>query len=261
MRLHNACARLFLASMFNARFPGLAAEGDVRERMQGTGRPGAPLTRSARAFARDAAHCRVLAVPAALYAVNNYLKFVMQLFFKPTAAKMIGNLKVLAIALLMRAVLRRRFSTLQWEALFLLVAGISINQLANCDAAQPFHMSAAAAAVTLASVTVPSCASVFNEYGFKKDKGTSVHLQNFFLYFWGMLLNGAGMLVLDFITGERLGQLFRGLSGWVLCLVAVNAAQGVLASFFYKFADTILKKYSSTLATILTGAAPLLHVT
>jgi drug/metabolite transporter (DMT)-like permease len=29
--------------------------------------------------------------------------------------------------------------------------------------------------------------------------------------------------------------------------------QGILASFFYKFADTILKKYSSTIATIVTA--------
>ena len=36
-------------------------------------------------------------------------------------------------------------------------------------------------------------------------------------------------------------------------LVANNAAQGVLSSFFFKYADTILKKYSSTVATIFTG--------
>lgn len=35
--------------------------------------------------------------------------------------------------------------------------------------------------------------------------------------------------------------------------VANNAAQGILSSFFFKFADTILKKYSSTVATIFTG--------
>jgi hypothetical protein len=60
---------------------------------QGAGRPGPPLYRSARAFVRDARHNRLLAVPAALYAVNNYLKFAMQLYFKPTTAKMLGNLK------------------------------------------------------------------------------------------------------------------------------------------------------------------------
>lgn len=30
-------------------------------------------------------------------------------------------------------------------------------------------------------------------------------------------------------------------------------AQGILSSFFYKYADTILKKYSSTIATIFTA--------
>ena len=49
---------------------------------------------------RDARHNRLLAVPAALYAVNNYLKFAMQLYFKPTTAKMLGNLKVGGTALM-----------------------------------------------------------------------------------------------------------------------------------------------------------------
>lgn len=33
-------------------------------------------------------------IPAGLYAINNYLKFLMQLYFKPTTTKMLGNLKV-----------------------------------------------------------------------------------------------------------------------------------------------------------------------
>ena len=101
----------------------------------GCGRPGPPLYRSFRAFCNDAYHNRLLAIPGALYAVNNYLKFIMQLYFKPTTAKMLSNLKIIVIALLMRSVMRRRFSVFQWEALFLLVAGITVNQLAspNCD--------------------------------------------------------------------------------------------------------------------------------
>lgn len=212
------------------------------------------MTRSLPSFVRDAAHCRLLFIPAALYAINNYLKFVMQLFFNPTSAKMISNLKVFAIALLMRSVMARRFSVLKWEALFLLVAGISINQLSNCEHGQPVALSPAATFVILGTVTVPSMASVYNEYGFKKDMDTSVHVQNFFLYFYGFIMNVFGA-VLSVVVGHKNGAaLFTGLNGWVLVLVGINAAQGILASFFYKFADTILKKYSSTLATIFTGA-------
>lgn len=38
-----------------------------------------------------------------------------------------------------------------------------------------------------------------------------------------------------------------------MLLVMNNAMQGILSSFFFKYADTILKKYSSTVATIFTG--------
>jgi Nucleotide-sugar transporter len=126
------------------------------------------------AFARMAWTCRVLVVPAVLYAVNNYLKFILQLFFKPTSAKMLGNLKVLTIAVLMRVVLGRRFSLFQWEALYLLVAGITINQLANCDSQGSVLPSLSALGVVAGTVTVPSLASVFNEYGFKQDLDTSI---------------------------------------------------------------------------------------
>ena len=135
--------------------------------LQGSEAPGsaAAVTRSVGALLRGSYQCRLLLLPATLYAINNSLKFVMQLFFDPTSAKMLANLKVFAIALLMRAVMARRFTVLQWEALFLLTAGITINQLSNCSDKRAFDISPPAALVTLGTVFVPSLASVFNEYG------------------------------------------------------------------------------------------------
>ena len=57
----------------------------------------------------------------------------MQLYFRPTTTKMLGNLKIFTIALLMRSVMRRTFSVVQYEALFLLVAGAD-RVLACCTA-------------------------------------------------------------------------------------------------------------------------------
>ncbi|KAL7170580.1 hypothetical protein ACSBR2_035453 [Camellia fascicularis] len=48
---------------------------------------------------------------------------------------------------------------------------------------------------------------------------------------------------------------FEGHSKATMLLIFNNAAQGILFSFFFKYADTILKKYSSTVATIFTGIA------
>ena len=58
-----------------------------------------------------------------------------------------------------------------------------------------------------------------------------------------------------FLSGGEWGGVFRGHSRYTALLVANNALQGMLASFFFKYADTLLKKYSSTAATILTALA------
>jgi hypothetical protein len=53
----------------------------------------------------------------------------VQLYFNPATVKMLSNLKVLVIAVLLKMVMKRRFSIIQWEALALLLIGISVNQL------------------------------------------------------------------------------------------------------------------------------------
>lgn len=68
-----------------------------------------------------------------------------------------------------------------------------------------------------------------------------------------MMFNALGVFGVLLFKGDSVRTLFAGHSTITLLLVANNAIQGVLSSFFYKFADTILKKYSSSLATLLTG--------
>jgi len=198
----------------------------------------------------------LLMVPALLYAINNYLKFAMQLFFKPATVKMLGNLKVLSIAVLLKVVMKRSFTVTQWEALVLLILGITVNQLA-CSTSPPGSvpeaLSILAWVYTMMSVTIPSAASVYNEHALKSNFETSVHLQNFFTYFYGAVFNLMGLAAMYAIDGGVGPTLLQGHNTVTVMLIVNNAAQGILSSFFFKFADTILKKYSSTVATIFTG--------
>eukprot|EP00246_Nothoceros_aenigmaticus_P012722 TRINITY_DN4077_c0_g1_i1.p1 TRINITY_DN4077_c0_g1~~TRINITY_DN4077_c0_g1_i1.p1 ORF type:complete len:405 (-),score=56.97 TRINITY_DN4077_c0_g1_i1:341-1555(-) len=200
----------------------------------------------------------LLAVPACLYAVNNYLKFIMQLYFNPATVKMLSNLKVLMIALLLRIMMRRRFTITQWEALVLLLIGISVNQLHTTPdgtTAIASTVTYAAYLYTLVFVTVPSMASVFNEYALKSQYDTSVVLQSLFLYLWGAFFNCLALVVTTLYHGGNGVNIFQGHSKATVLLIVNNGAQGVLSSFFFKYADAILKKYSSTVATIFTGLA------
>ncbi|KAL3355441.1 hypothetical protein AABB24_019491 [Solanum stoloniferum] len=200
----------------------------------------------------------LLAVPALLYAINNYLKFIMQLYFNPATVKMLSNLKVLVIAMLLKIVMKRRFSIIQWEALALLLIGISVNQLRSLPegaSALDLTVTTGAYLYTLIFVTVPSLASVYNEYALKSQFETSIYLQNLFLYGYGAIFNFLGILGTVIYKGPDNFDILRGHSRATMFLICNNAAQGILSSFFFKYADTILKKYSSTVATIFTGIA------
>ncbi|XP_066348148.1 CMP-sialic acid transporter 4-like isoform X2 [Miscanthus floridulus] len=209
-------------------------------------------------FVQAARNNVLLAVPALLYAINNYLKFIMQLYFNPSTVKMLSNLKVLVIAVLLKIIMRRKFSIIQWEALALLLIGISVNQLRSIpEGTNAFGLpvTAIAYAYTLIFVSVPSFASVYNEYALKSQFDTSIYLQNLFLYGYGAIFNFFGILGTVIFQGPESFDIFRGHSRATIFLICNNAAQGILSSFFFKYADTILKKYSSTVATIFTGLA------
>ncbi|PHT37892.1 CMP-sialic acid transporter 2 [Capsicum baccatum] len=106
----------------------------------------------------------LLAVPALLDAINNYLKFIMQ---------------VLVIAVLLKLIMNWRFSLIQWEALALLLIGISINQLRSLPegaTSLALPVTTIAYIYTLIFVTVPSLPSVFNEYALKSQYDTSIYL-------------------------------------------------------------------------------------
>ncbi|XP_072965310.1 CMP-sialic acid transporter 4-like [Typha angustifolia] len=209
-------------------------------------------------FLQEAHNNVLLAVPALLYAINNYLKFIMQLYFNPATVKMLSNLKVLIIAILLKFIMRRRFSVIQWEALALLLIGISVNQLKSLPegtTALGLPVETGAYLCTLIFVTIPSLASVFNEYALKSQFDTSIYLQNLFLYGYGAIFNFLAIIVTAIIKGPISFDILQGHSKATMFLICNNAAQGILSSFFFKYADTILKKYSSTVATIFTGIA------
>ncbi|KAB5544435.1 hypothetical protein DKX38_012547 [Salix brachista] len=136
---------------------------------------------SVSSFVQAARNNVIFAVPAFLYAINNYLKFIMQLYFNPATVKMLSNLKVLVIAVLLKMIMKRRFSILQWEALALLLIGICVNQLRTLPEGSSAMVPVATGAYlyTLIFVSVPSFASVYNEYALKSQFETSIYLQVF----------------------------------------------------------------------------------
>nr|KAJ0195991.1 hypothetical protein LSAT_V11C700369940 [Lactuca sativa] len=132
-------------------------------------------------------------------------------------------------------IMKRQFSIIQ-EALALLLIGISINQMqalpeGSSRMGVPLEMGAYI--YIFIFVTVPSLASVFNEYALKSQYDTSIYLQviSILYYFLGIL----GTIV---IKGPESFDILHGRSKATMLLIINNAGQ-----------------YSSTVATIFTGFA------
>ena len=68
----------------------------------------------------------------------------------------------------------------------------------------------AAILCTTASLVVPSSASIFNEWALKRDTETSIHLQNFFLYSFGLAFNSLGAVVVSLRSSRSIASLFAG---------------------------------------------------
>ena len=106
---------------------------------------------------------------------------------------MIHNLKVFFIALLSRVLLRRHYSAYQWEALMLLVLGVTVNQMSK-ESSLHLDIQISGWMYTSISIGIASLASVFNEKLFKGAYSEHVVIQCFSLYFFGTCLNLVGVL-------------------------------------------------------------------
>lgn len=107
-------------------------------------------------------------------------------------------------------------------------SGITVNQLQSCSGqAEVLPVGALVPAMlcVLGTVTVPSAASVYNEFALKRHMDTSVHLQNFFLYFYGLCFNALGVMCICFYKQQSISTFFAGQSAVTLMLVVNNAAQ------------------------------------
>lgn len=107
-------------------------------------------------------------------------------------------------------------------------SGITVNQLQACGVKGeeiPSGSLLPALLCVLGSVTVPSAASVYNEKGLKRHMDTSVHLQNFFLYFYGMLFNLLGVLAMCAYKQQSFSSMFDHQSKVTYILVVNNALQ------------------------------------
>lgn len=198
------------------------------------------------------------AVPGFAYQILNNLNFVTLYYVDAPTFQILGNLKIVATGLAGVCLLGRHLSRGKWLALILLTLGAATSQIqSSCEAVEaPSAGFARFMGYISAVICVFLSASmgVFTEM-YMKGNPASIHFQNMQLYFFGITANVLALLYRKEIGPQATTSLLHGFNFWAVVTVITNGSCGLAVSFLLRYADSIAKTYSTSLAIPCTSLA------
>lgn len=201
---------------------------------------------------------RLFPIPSIIYLIHNNVQFATLTYVDTSTYQIMGNLKIVTTGILFRLFLRRKLSTLQWMAIVLLAVGTTTSQVKGCGEAScdsVFTAPIQGYLFGVLSACLSASAGVYTEYLMKKNND-SLYWQNIQLYTFGAIFNMAKLLLDDFRGGFEKGpwwqRLFDGYSITTWMVVLNLGSTGLLVSWLMKYADNIVKVYSTSMAMLLT---------
>lgn len=197
-----------------------------------------------------------VSIPSLLFVIQNNLVFVAVSNLDAATFQVTYQLKILTTAVFSVAILGKRLSRPQWVALFFLFIGVSIIQVQSTSSASSSASTspnAQSPVKGLAAVIVCCCLSGFANVFFEKllKGGTqSVWLRNIQLGASGSILGALAVWVNDGSKIQALGVLY-GYDTVVWTVVVLQSLGGLLVAAVIKYADNILKGFSTAGSILL----------
>ncbi|KAK9068331.1 hypothetical protein SSX86_012442 [Deinandra increscens subsp. villosa] len=201
---------------------------------------------------------RLYPIPSIIYLIHNNVQFATLTYVDTSTYQIMGNLKIVTTAILFWLFLKRKLSNLQWMAIVLLAIGTTTSQVKGCGEASCdslFSSPIQGYMLGVLSACLSALAGVYTEFLMKKNNDT-LYWQNVQLYTFGAIFNMGRLLLDDFRGGFENGPWWERLfSGYTITtwLVVLNlGSTGLLVSWLMKYADNIVKVYSTSMAMLLT---------
>eukprot|EP01060_Flectonema_neradi_P039817 TRINITY_DN8917_c0_g1_i1.p1 TRINITY_DN8917_c0_g1~~TRINITY_DN8917_c0_g1_i1.p1 ORF type:complete len:362 (+),score=65.51 TRINITY_DN8917_c0_g1_i1:51-1088(+) len=206
-----------------------------------------------RTLVQDREHVLKLFVPAGLYTLQNNVLFIALENLEATMFQVTYQLKLLLTAVFTVLLLGRSLSKYKWGSLCLLTAGVVLTQLPQKTtpghAAQKGDWGVGLIAC-LTSATSSGFASVYFESVLKRKSSSSIWVRNVQL---GVSSLPLSLFACYLSSKEGSVSFTKGYNFWVWSLVVIQAGGGVLVAVVIKYADNILKGFSTSLAIIVSG--------
>ncbi|KAG6592900.1 CMP-sialic acid transporter 1, partial [Cucurbita argyrosperma subsp. sororia] len=201
---------------------------------------------------------RLYPIPSIIYLIHNNVQFATLTYVDTSTYQIMGNLKIVTTGILFRLVLKRKLSNLQWMAIILLAVGTTTSQVKGCGESSCESLLSSPIEgymLGILSACLSALAGIYTEFLMKKNND-SLYWQNVQLYTFGSIFNMARLVVDDFRGGFENGpwwqRIFNGYSITTWMVVINLGSTGLLVSWLMKYADNIVKVYSTSMAMLLT---------
>ncbi|KAM1209085.1 hypothetical protein ACFX2J_014667 [Malus domestica] len=201
---------------------------------------------------------RLYPIPSVIYLIHNNVQFATLVYVDTSTYQILGNLKIVTTGILFRLFLRKKLSNLQWIAIVLLAVGTTTSQVKGCGEVSCDSLFSAPIQgymLGILSACMSALAGVYTEFLMKKNND-SLYWQNVQLYTFGVIFNVARLGFDDFRgefeNGPWWQRLFNGYSLTTWLVVLNLGSTGLLVSWLMKYADNIVKVYSTSMAMLLT---------
>ncbi|XP_047308362.1 CMP-sialic acid transporter 2-like [Impatiens glandulifera] len=193
----------------------------------------------------------VYPVPAALYLIKNLLQYYIFAYVDAPGYQILKNLNIISTGVLYRIILKKKLSEIQWAAFILLCAGCTTAQL-NPTSDRVLQTPLQGWVMAIVMALLSGFAGVYTEAIIKKRPSRNINVQNFWLYIFGMGFNAIAIVVQDFDAVVNKG-FFHGYSLITTLMILNHALSGIAVSMVMKYADNIVKVYSTSVAMLLTA--------
>ena len=188
-------------------------------------------------------HTFILAV---LYGINNQIVFVLYQYVDVVSISLFRSFTSFLSAILLWILFSRPINRIQWSAITLQVIGLIIVQYDACKKLPILEIHLYL--ILMLNCTITSTCTVWNEH-LLKNYSVSLYIQNLVLYFFGFIINFCFFAFSYAHTADSPKGFFEGYSMLVLAVIFCNSILGLCITLAYKYADAIIKTFSSACAT------------